>query len=83
MPFTKSVKAGAVQKTEAGLCFNIQKDVMNLEEYRTQLLAYIHARKQAIIDAREQYDEHDKYSKGLIAGLELAENLIRAFQAKF
>ena len=56
---------------------------MSFDDYRTQLLNYIGARKQAIIDAREEYDEYDKYSKGLIAGLELAENLIRAFQAKF
>ena len=56
---------------------------MNIEEYRRQLLAFIKQRKKAIIEARKGYDVKDKYSKGLIAGLELAENLIRGFQGKF
>ena len=56
---------------------------MNFEDYRNQLLNFINARKQAIIKARNEYDAQDKYSKGLIAGLELAENLIRGFQVKF
>ena len=56
---------------------------MNIEEYRQQLLAFIRQRKKAIIEARKNYDVKDKYSKGLIAGLELAENLIRGFQRKF
>ena len=56
---------------------------MDIEEYRKQLLTFIKQRKLAIIEARNNYNKTDKYSKGLIAGLELAENLIRAFEPKF
>ena len=56
---------------------------MTVEEFRKQLLAFVGERKKAVIEARNEYDKQDKYSKGLIAGLELAENLIRGFQMKF
>ena len=56
---------------------------MTVEEFRKQLLTFINERKKVIIEVRNEYNKQDKYSKGLIAGLELAENLIRGFQVKF